>query len=271
MTTFKDYAISSGHGKYVRGAKGYIDEVDEARKVVSKVVDLLQERGCKVKEIHDNSSKTQAQNVIGKNSYLVRTHNAQNRQIDISVHFNANRTTSSPMGTEVYYYSNDMKKVASDLSSAIAKAGGFKNRGGKCEKDLSFLANTAKPAILIEVCFVDSKADAELYKKNFNKICEAIAKTLSGKSAPKKETPKPVTPAKSGSYKVGSFQKQVQITTELNVRSGRGSEFKVLGAFKKNAKTSVWYIDKSKDGALWGSVTFNGKTGYVNMAYTKQV
>jgi hypothetical protein len=26
--------ISSGHGKYIRGASGYLDEVDEARRVV---------------------------------------------------------------------------------------------------------------------------------------------------------------------------------------------------------------------------------------------
>ena len=31
MTTI---IISSGHGKYIRGASGYLDEVDEARRVV---------------------------------------------------------------------------------------------------------------------------------------------------------------------------------------------------------------------------------------------
>jgi hypothetical protein len=36
--------ISSGHGKYVRGASGYIDEVDEARKVVEAVARHLRKR-----------------------------------------------------------------------------------------------------------------------------------------------------------------------------------------------------------------------------------
>ena len=35
--------ISSGHGKHIRGASGYIDEVDEARKVVETVADYLRE------------------------------------------------------------------------------------------------------------------------------------------------------------------------------------------------------------------------------------
>src|SRR6516165_4978098 len=37
--------ISSGHSKYVRGASGYIDEVDEARKVVEAVARYLRKLG----------------------------------------------------------------------------------------------------------------------------------------------------------------------------------------------------------------------------------
>ena len=36
--------ISSGHGKYVRGASGVLDEVDEARRVVEHVADELRAR-----------------------------------------------------------------------------------------------------------------------------------------------------------------------------------------------------------------------------------
>ena len=38
MATYKTFAISSGHGKYIRGASGYLDEVDEARLTLSKDV-----------------------------------------------------------------------------------------------------------------------------------------------------------------------------------------------------------------------------------------
>jgi N-acetylmuramoyl-L-alanine amidase len=36
------------------------------------------------------------------------------------------------------------------------------------------------PSILIEVCFVDSSADAELYRARFSEIATAIADVLRG-------------------------------------------------------------------------------------------
>lgn len=266
MASYVKYAISSGHGLYVRGAGSYIDEVDEARKVVKQVTKLLKERGCTVKEIHDDVSKTKAQNITnGRSSYLVKQHNGANREIDISVHFNAIKKQDAPVGTEVLYINDNMKSVASELSKAIADAGGFKNRGAKKRTDLAFLKCTDKPALLLEVCFVDSKADTDLYKKNFDKICEAIAKCLSGKSAPVK---KPATTTTT--FKVGSYQKDVITTDNLNARSGRGTEHKVLGTFPKGTKVNVWYIDKAKDGSLWGSCSYNGKTAYISMKYVKK-
>ena len=43
-----------------------------------------------------------------------------------------------------------------------------------------FLNNTEMPAILLEVCFVDSEADAGIYRSNFIKICDAISNVLGG-------------------------------------------------------------------------------------------
>ena len=38
--------------------------------------------------------------------------------------------------------------------------------------------NTAAPAVLLEICFVDSEADAEIYRENFADIIEAMADVL---------------------------------------------------------------------------------------------
>jgi hypothetical protein len=70
--------------------------------------------------------------------------------------------------------------LAAEVSAAIADAGELINRGGKKRTDLFFLNSTEMPAILIEVCFVDSEADAELYEENFEAICDAIADVLGG-------------------------------------------------------------------------------------------
>ena len=46
--------ISSGHGLLVRGASGYLDEVDEARRVVDRVADILRKAGDDVNGYHDD-------------------------------------------------------------------------------------------------------------------------------------------------------------------------------------------------------------------------
>lgn len=169
----KKYVCSSGHGLKIRGAKRFIDEVDEARKVVNEVHRILTTNYNGTGLVfHDNTSVSQNQNL----QTIVNYHNNQSRDLDLSIHFNAASVTDAARGVEVLYY--DAKDLAANVSAAISKASGLKNRGAKQRTELYFLKNTNKQAILIEVCFVDSRADVELYHKNFNAICEAIAETI---------------------------------------------------------------------------------------------
>jgi hypothetical protein len=162
--------ISSGHGKYVRGATALIDEVDEAREVVKEVVKFLRGAGHTVYEIHDDSSRTQDENL----KYLVNAHNSIGpHDLDCSIHFNAYVPTPGGRGVEVLYVTQEA--VAAKVSAAIAEAGGLINRGKKYRSDLYFLNKTVAPAILIEVCFVDAQADVDAYESNFTDICYAIA------------------------------------------------------------------------------------------------
>ena len=223
------FAISSGHGLYVRGASYYIDEVDEARRVVDQVTELLKSLGCTVHKYHDNVTKTQRDNVNG----IVRWHNQQDRDLDISVHFNAAQPTDEPRGTEVYYLTDNAKPYAEKISAAIAQASGLKNRGAKKRTNLGFLNYTHKPAILIEVCFVDSKADVEIYKAKFNEICKAIAEALTGQkiAAKQPEQPAPAKPAAKGNSTI----KYIQET--LNKRYGLG--IAVDGVFGPQTKKAM--------------------------------
>jgi len=175
-----EFVISSGHAKYVQGAIGPkpwgLNEVDEARRVVDQVTKLLKTQNVGVVSFHDDVSKTQDENL----DRIVDFHNAQGpHECDVSVHFNAYEETDKAMGTECLYVTQD--ELAEEMADAIAAAGMFTNRGPKKNTNLYFLNNTAEPAILIEVCFVDSQTDADLYRGNFDAICEAIATTLVGK------------------------------------------------------------------------------------------
>jgi N-acetylmuramoyl-L-alanine amidase len=163
--------VSSGHGAKVRGASGYLDEVDEARRVVEAVADLLFKYGADVESFHDDTSETQNENLES----IVSFHNDQDRDLDVSVHFNAYTTTAKAMGCETLYVT--AADTAAHVANAIAAAG-FVNRGAKYRDDLYFLNNTEKPAILIEVCFVDSSADADLYRAQFDQLCKLIAAAI---------------------------------------------------------------------------------------------
>src|SRR4029077_15020971 len=148
MSEINRVAISSGHSLKVRGASGVLDEVDEARRVVEHVADELSSMGIEVMIFHDDTSKTQSENL----ETIVAFHNEQERDLDVSIHFNAYIETTAAMGTECLYLSQ--AELAKQVANAIASVG-FKNRGAKKRTDLYVLSKTEMPCILIEVCFVD--------------------------------------------------------------------------------------------------------------------
>jgi N-acetylmuramoyl-L-alanine amidase len=191
--------ISSGHGKYIRGASGspvppQLDEVDQARLVVEEVASGLRQLGVDVVTYHDNWSTTQNENL----NRIVDFHNAETRDLDVSVHFNA--YDGSAHGTEVLWVTQE--DLAAKLSAAISLAGGFTNRGAKYRDDLFVLNNTEMPCVLLEVCFCDSPVDSALYREHYSAICAAIAETLAGNSASLPDRPewpeRPDLPPPSG-------------------------------------------------------------------------
>jgi N-acetylmuramoyl-L-alanine amidase len=172
--TYRSIVISAGHSARCRGAVGIIDEFDENVRVVNAVAAKLSARGVTVKSFIDMDSTTSSENL----NRIVDYHNAQTRDLDVSVHFNANQDTSKPVGTECLYVTQI--DLAAEISAAIAMASGLIDRGPKERTDLFFLNNTEMPAVLIEICFVDSSADVEIYRAKFDQICGAIADVLGG-------------------------------------------------------------------------------------------
>lgn len=166
--------ISSGHSINCQGASDILNEVTEARRVVDRIYEMCKAMGIEVYKYHDTSSSSN-QNLAN----IANWHNQFKDGIDVSIHFNCYQHTSNSMGTEVCYYSQS--ELANKVSSAISKASGLKNRGGKERKGLYVLRHTNKPMILIEVCFLDSSYDVQKYQENFDNICSAIIEALTGK------------------------------------------------------------------------------------------
>lgn len=181
--------VSKAHSRKVQGAKHFINEVEESIKVVNRIQQICNEiESNKIITYEETKATTQKDNL--KN--IINFHNSKSKDLNISIHFNSatfngKNYTDAEVGTEIYYCSEKGKKYALNYLDAIIKATGFKNRGVKHTKDLSFLNNTTGASILIEVCFVNSKKDVEIYKNKFEDLCVAIAELICGKKLIKKE------------------------------------------------------------------------------------
>ncbi|ODV53460.1 N-acetylmuramoyl-L-alanine amidase [Lysinibacillus fusiformis] len=167
--------VSPGHRGKNTGAMGLIDEGTEAINVAKRVTSILRAAGIITNYIVDNVSKSQAANI----KWLIAQHNKSSREIDVSIHFNSvPGTHNKGIGTETLIYSGKNIDTATAITDAISNASGLQNRGVKIRTDLGLLKGTNKPCYLIEVCFVNDSVDVAMYKRDFEKICQAIAGQL---------------------------------------------------------------------------------------------
>ena len=139
--------INCGHtvsGTVGSGAVGFLNESNETRRV-----------GYKVK--------------------IVDKANAQPLDWFVSIHFN-----SGGRGTEVYTYNGEVFKQAELVCENMAELG-FINRGIKNGSNLYVIRRSNARSMLIEVCFVDTESDADLYNEvGADRIAEAISDAIVG-------------------------------------------------------------------------------------------
>ena len=176
--------VHAGHnpdGMVACGAIGLIRESTEARAVKDRVIAQLAAMGHTVRDCTCNNGADQ-NDVLKK---IVAVCNAQEADLDISIHFNAGAQLEADghtTGTEVYVYSTSSAAAAyaQQVVDSIA-ALGFRNRGVKERQSLYVLRHTKAPAMLIECCFVDDPEDVALY--NADRIAEAIVAGITGQAA----------------------------------------------------------------------------------------
>lgn len=213
------YNVHGGHSLVCRGASGYLDEVNEDRKVKNRVISALQSAGHTVYDCTDDAGKTQGRNLAS----IVAKCNAHAVDLDVSIHLNAGCGT----GVEVWCYGEKTKDIAVAICQNVSAALGIPNRGVKYSKNLYVLRKTAGSAILVECCFVDNQNDASHW--NADKCGDAIASAIAGKtvagttSAGSAPAPTP-TPAPSGpSYRTGTVY--TLLADHLRVRTGPGTGY----------------------------------------------
>ncbi len=162
--------VNCGHtlsGTDGNGAVGFINESDETRKVGKKVMQYLKSAGHTVVDCTNDKAESVSDNLEN----IVALANKQPLDLFVSIHFNAGRGK----GTEVYTYGGAKHEEAVRVCRKMAQLG-FNDRGVKDGSSLFVVKNTNAKALLIEVCFVDTKSDTDLYKlRGVDAVAQAIA------------------------------------------------------------------------------------------------
>lgn len=251
-----------GHNFKSVGSEGYIKEVVECDKIHNEITSLYDL--TKTKHLNVNPSDYYGE---GDVNYSIKKANENNADFYYSIHMNASEPTSEKRGVEIIVYNNKQLKQAKEVLNNLVKLG-FKNRGIKTmfelKRELGELKRTKMNAMIVEVCFVDSKADVELYKSlGYKKVAKAIFEGVTGVKV-QNET------IHRNSFYNGSYigRKAKVITDSLNVRNDRPKEGKlqpIVGCLKEN---DIVNLNFCLDG--WVSIEgFNGNCGlgYVNAKY----
>ena len=161
--------INAGHTKTGKGtgANGYLNESSETRKIAYELMKLLADSNHEViPAVYDRSADNLQE--------AVQLANNKGADLFVSIHLNAGGGT----GCEAYTWKGEQVPQAVKACSYLNKLG-FKNRGVKDGRNLYVIKSTKCTAILIEVCFVDNKADVDLYKQlGHTKIAQAICQAI---------------------------------------------------------------------------------------------
>jgi N-acetylmuramoyl-L-alanine amidase len=165
-------AIDIGHNcPPDTGADGFGNEDKMNRLIGEQLISKLAKAGVDIVDCRPSK----AASVNASLSKRCAAANRESADYFVSIHHNA----GGGKGCEVYAVGEKGKAIAYHVLKKIVNLG-FTDRGVK-KNNFSVLVNTEMPAILIEVCFVDSQKDVELWESlGQEKIAQAIFDGLNG-------------------------------------------------------------------------------------------
>ncbi|NRY60834.1 N-acetylmuramoyl-L-alanine amidase [Clostridium beijerinckii] len=169
-------AIDLGHGVgQDRGAVGVIAEETIINTVGALVISKLKDLGHEVIEVRPIGELSVGQ------SLAARVQKADSNNVDLFVSLHAN--AGGGVGTEVFTYNaKEVPEARAVLNNIVAL--GFTDRGIKDGSKLYVVRNPSATAMLIEVCFVDTQSDVDLYNSiGTEAIANAIVNGLTGQVA----------------------------------------------------------------------------------------
>lgn len=162
--------IDAGHGGFDNGASYQgRKEKDEVLRLALAVGEILKRDGFDVyytrttDEYASPYEKAQIANATGADYF-------------VSLHRNSSPIPNTYHGVQTLVYQEN--PVVNDIANAInsqLEAVGFQNLGIEERPGLVVLRRTEMPAVLVEVGFINSDVDNQIFDQKFDQIAQAIA------------------------------------------------------------------------------------------------
>ncbi len=174
--------LDPGHGGYDNGASY------NGRREKDDVLSLAFDVASELRKLGYDVEFTRVDDVYDSPNEKARIGNASGADYFISLHRNSNPTPNSSNGVQTLVY-NDFGikgQMARNINKRLEDVG-FRNINVEERKNLAVLKGTKMPALLLEVGFINSDKDNQLFDENKARIAEAIAvgidETLKGETA----------------------------------------------------------------------------------------
>ena len=163
-------AIDAGHGGGNPGAVyNGRQEKDDVLALALAVGNILEQNGVQV-------YYTRTTDVYESPSQKAMEGNAVNADYFVSLHRNSSPYPNQYTGVETLVYNRygEAARLAYNINSRLVDIG-FENQGINERQNLVVLNRTQMPAVLVEVGFINTDADNQLFDERFNEIAQAIA------------------------------------------------------------------------------------------------
>lgn len=183
-----------GHNFKTVGAEGIIKEVESCDKIHNCVDRQLSDLG----EHHINLNPP---NDYGKDDTIFTVNNANKKGVDLYFSIHENKFDGNANGVEIWVYDKSFPEAERVLQNLVKL--GFKNRGIKSmvkeKRTLHELKATKMQAMIIEVCFCDSKKDVDILNRvSHETIAKAIVEGVTNRKVDN------ITNNKKGVYQVAT-------------------------------------------------------------------
>lgn len=218
--------LDAGHGGTDPGA------VYEDRREKEDVLALTLALGEVLSEMGYDVEYTRTTDVYDSPVQKARIGNASNADYFISLHRNSSPEANQYNGVQTLVYNDAGTKARLGRNINKELEGiGFRNINVAERPNLAVLKRTKMPAVLLEVGFINSDKDNDLFDSKFDDIVEAIARGIDN-------TLSQTVFSENDLYS----PKTEKLTDDMETMSAINSEFDVPGESEINKKTNKYQL-----------------------------